>query len=104
AVSGQRGYCYHGLGKLDEAVGDYAEAMRLNPGDSIAARNLAVTYRRRGEIRRAARKFDEALADLGEAIRLRPQEPEAYTERGNVWSQKGDQVKAIADHTAALKI
>ena len=52
-------------GKLEEAVAEYREAIRLKPGDARAHGNLGVALSEQG-------KRDEALAEHRETIRLEP--------------------------------
>ena len=62
--------------KVDDAVADYDEAIRLQP-DSAAA------YYNRGLAKDALKRYDDAIADYDEAIRLQPDAtPAAYYNRG----------------------
>ena len=40
-------------------------------------------------------QFDKSILDYTEAIRLNQNRPEAYNNRGNAWSEKGDHDKAL---------
>ena len=59
-------------GKLDEAIAEYREAMRLKPDYPEAHNNLGVTLKDQG-------KLDEAIAEYREALRLKPDTPRPTT-------------------------
>jgi Tfp pilus assembly protein PilF len=42
-----RGHAYRAKGDYDQAVADYREALRLNPEDADAKRNLELTGEKR---------------------------------------------------------
>jgi Flp pilus assembly protein TadD len=48
-------------GKFDEAVLQFAEALRINPGYAEAHSDLGVTLSRQGQLDEAVRQFVEAL-------------------------------------------
>ena len=58
------------LGKYDEAIAQYSEALRINPDDADAHYNLGDALRNLG-------KYDEAAARYSEALRLKPDYLEA---------------------------
>src|SRR4051812_14047550 len=50
---------------------------------------------------------DDAAMDphaYDEAIRLHPKDARAYLDRGDAWSSKGDQDRAIADFDEAIRL
>ena len=59
------GYVYREQGKLDEAVTEFREAIRLDPNDESARAYLGCIYHEQG-------KLDEAITEFREAIRLDP--------------------------------
>jgi tetratricopeptide (TPR) repeat protein len=75
---------------LDDAIADYDEAIRLNPGDALA-------FRKRGVARAAKGDYDGAIADYDQAIRINPQYASAYYRRALARRAKGDLRGAIAD-------
>jgi len=83
--------------ELDNALGDYNEAIRLDP-------KQAQVYSNRGNVWSAKKEHDKALADYNEAIRLDPKYALAYIGRGNVWSAKKDHDKALADYNEAIRL
>ena len=62
-------------GKLDEAIADYREAIRLKPDYLEAHSNLGVALASQG-------KPEEAIAECREAIRLKPGLAEAHSNLG----------------------
>ena len=83
-------------GKLDQAIADYTEAIRLKP-DFLAA------YLNRGTARRKKGENDQAIADYTKVIQLKADLFEAYTLRGICYGKKGRYEEAVADFTKALE-
>ena len=69
-------------GKLDGAVAEYREAIRLKPHYADAHYNL-------GNALSDQRKLDEAIAEYREAIRLKPGFAEAHNNLGYALPTKG---------------
>ncbi len=84
-------------GEYDKAIGDCAQAIRLDPKDAGAYRGRGVAYGHNGE-------YEKAIADCSEAIRLDPRFAGAYYARAVTYGQKGDYSKAIADYTEAIRL
>jgi tetratricopeptide (TPR) repeat protein len=83
--------------EYDNALGDYNEAIRLNPTN-------APVYLNRGNLRGDQKEFDKAIADYNEAIRLDPSYANAYNGRGWAWWNKKAYDKAIADYNEAIRL
>jgi tetratricopeptide (TPR) repeat protein len=81
------------LGSFDRAIGDFTEAMRIQPS-SEAYRGRADAYRRKGQ-------FAEALGDWTELIELQPEVPSNYQLRAETYRAMGDDGKAALDDTRA---
>jgi tetratricopeptide (TPR) repeat protein len=90
-----RGVELKNKGRLDEALKDYDETLRLNPSDFFAFNNRANVRRDKGEIA-------GAIADYTEATRLEPAYAAAYVNRGLVQQRAGDIEKARESFNAAL--
>jgi tetratricopeptide (TPR) repeat protein len=81
------------------AIGDYSQAIALNPDDAEAYNNRAYTYM-------TTQNYAAALADLNEAIQLRPNYPNALMNRGDIYNYyyQVDYDKAITDYERVLAI
>lgn len=65
-----RGVAFATRNRLDPAIADLSEALRLRPGSSVIRDVLVPAYRLRGESYMQKRDFDRAISDLDEAVRL----------------------------------
>ncbi len=104
ALSGCRAASYfsqgnehYDLGRYEEAIADYDEAIRLRP-DYVKA------YNYRGAVYADHSRYEEAIANFDEATRLRPDLPEAYFIRGVTHHTLGQYAKAITDLETALEL
>ncbi|MCJ2099469.1 tetratricopeptide repeat protein [Methylobacterium sp. E-046] len=80
-----------------EAVEDYDEAIRLEPGTAIYHSNRGVALDALGKIRLALSDFEIALA-------IDPKTPTALNGRGSVLRQLGQVDRAIVDFEKAVQI
>ncbi|GGW32256.1 hypothetical protein GCM10010503_05030 [Streptomyces lucensis JCM 4490] len=85
-----RARVYAGLGRLDEALADYAVVVEQDP-------NHAEHYLERGNLFRRLGRNEEALADYTRALTLSPPFPEIYYNRGDLRLSEGDVEGALAD-------
>ncbi len=85
------------LGRTAEAVGHYAEAVRLAPGFAEAHNNLGNALARSGRI-------PEALAHYEEALRLAPELAEAHNNLGHALAGLGREADARAHYEHALRL
>src|SRR3990172_11559262 len=92
-----RGMCWFERGEKDIAIGDYSDAIRLDPGNDIAYNNRGNAWSDKGEV-------DNAIRDYSEAIRLDPQFAGTYNNRGKAWTDKGELDKAINDYSEAIRL
>ncbi len=126
-----RAYANWGAGDVPNAISDYTEAIRLDPGNGANYTNRAVAYNSRGEYllgirdleraiaiepnnpdswnsrcwaRALAGQLQEAIVDCNESLRLRPNDPNTLDSRGFAHLKAGQNSRAIADFEAALKI
>ena len=76
-------------GKLEEAVAEFREAIRINPG-------LAEAHVYLGTILGHQRKLDEAVAEFREAIRIDPDLAEAHVYLGTILGHQGKVAEAVA--------
>ena len=97
SVSRQKAYASQIKREIEQALADYAEAIRLDPKKSDY-------YMGHGMIHSVSGENEKALADLAEAIRLNPKNTEAFSNRSYVYQNKGDIDKAIADMTEVIRL
>jgi tetratricopeptide (TPR) repeat protein len=117
--------------KVELAIQDFNEAIRLNPDYALAynnrglawselkdydraisdydeairlERDSAVMHRNRGLAQAARGEHDKAIADFTEALRLNPKSPFAHNSRGNAWAAKEAYDKALVDYELALRL
>src|SRR5262249_49939205 len=79
------------------AIGDYDEAIRINP-------NYVFAYNNRGFAQFAKGQYDGAIADYTEAIRLDQQRAISYRNRGIAHLYSGSRANALADLNAAARL
>jgi serine/threonine protein kinase len=123
-----RAGAYQHLEKLDQAIDDYTQAIRLNPGGAMAYHERAVCLARlnqddralpdynraielspgyalswngRGVIYLHLKNYDRAKADFTQAIQLDPTFYQAYKNRSAAKKALGDTAGALADMTQA---
>jgi tetratricopeptide (TPR) repeat protein len=103
-----RGFAYREKGKLDNAIADFTEAIRLDPKNDLFYLARGGTYEQKGR----GSDFDdvspyessEAVRDYSEAIRLKPDRADPYYRRAHAYLCMRDHEKAIVDLTAGLNI
>ena len=84
-------------GRLDEAINQYREALRLKPDDADAHYDLANALYRKG-------LGDEAISQYREDLKLSPDDPEGHNNLGAVLFQKGNLNEAITQFQEALRL
>ena len=120
------------LGQTDRALGDYSEAIRLDPKEPLAFLGRGVLFAgrqrlyeraiddfdkvlvlapnnvdglmHRGDAYSQMGKFGPALADLDRAVALAPDNAEAYVYRGLVNSRRNENRLAMFDYKAGLAL
>lgn len=92
-----RGLSLAGLGRLEEALEDFDEAIRTRPVFPEA-------YRSRGASRARLGRLEDALADFDTAIRQKPDFAEAYYNRGVCKNSQGRHREAVVDYDEAIRI
>ncbi len=90
------GACLAGLGRWDEAVQSYEQAIRLNPGDVDAQVNRSVALIR-------LQRFEEALDACDRALKLQPNSANGHSNRGMVLRQLGRLDAALAAYDMAMR-
>jgi protein O-mannosyl-transferase len=84
-------------GRLDDAVSDFAAAVRIQPGDPEAQDNL-------GAALTIAGRTDEAIPHLQEAIRVQPDYAKAHVDLGSALVRAGRIEDALAEFHEALRL
>jgi Flp pilus assembly protein TadD len=84
-------------GRLDEAIAEYQQVLRVNPGYDLAQKNLADALAMKG-------RLDEATAHYVESLRLDPNQAGVHFKLAGVLAQRGDVDGAVAHFGAALRL
>lgn len=87
----EQGWVYAEEGLWDEAVFEFMEAVRLEPGDARAHHSLGVALARKGF-------WDKALVEFKEAVRLEPELPQPHYGLGAAYVRKGDRGAAWEEY------
>jgi Flp pilus assembly protein TadD len=86
-------------GRLNDAIAQYEEALRLNPDYAEAHNSLGFAWAQ------TPGRLDDARAQFEEALRLDPHCASAHTNLGNVWSEMPGRLNdAIAQYEEALRL
>jgi tetratricopeptide (TPR) repeat protein len=91
------GMSLHETGNFAAAIGEFDEALRLDPRLGAAYYNRAQSYIGLG-------RLDEALADLDSTLRITPGYAYAIASRGDVWAKRGDAERALAEYDEAIRL
>jgi tetratricopeptide (TPR) repeat protein len=92
-----RGAAYQGQGKLETALDDFNEAIRLSPEYVPALISRGTAWQAKGDL-------DKAFADFDVAVRLEPKNYGGYQARGDAWKIKGELDKALHDYDQAIRL
>jgi tetratricopeptide (TPR) repeat protein len=92
----ERGIAAYRSGDFLGAIGNFDEAIRLNPGD-------AQSHNIRGNVWDELGVFERALADYDDAIRIDPDNPAVFHDRAILWQRKGALDKALLDLDRAIR-
>ncbi|WP_088536615.1 tetratricopeptide repeat protein [Geobacter sp. DSM 9736] len=85
-----------GLGRYDEAIGEFREALKRKPEYPEAWHNLGTAFAAKGET-------DEAIASYRQALRLAPDLPQAHNSLGTALMQKGETEEAGGHFIQAVR-
>lgn len=94
-----RGQVRGKLGRYDEAMEDFLQAIKLDSG-KIAA----IAYSNLGSIKGSMGDHQEAVKDFDQAIGLDPYNAMAYSNRGGAKSELGKHREAISDFDRAVDL
>lgn len=90
-----RGDLLRKLGRFEEAIADYDQAIAISPEN-------AVFYNNRGNIWAEHGRVDLAFSDLGRALELDPENSVFLNNRGRLLQRDGKHIEAIADFDRAI--
>jgi tetratricopeptide (TPR) repeat protein len=93
----QRAHANASQNRLQEAITDFDESIKLNPRNASAYEGRAYVHMKMNDL-------DKALADYSEAIKINPNESRYYSYRGQILATKGDLKNALADTEKVLKM
>jgi serine/threonine protein kinase len=92
-----RAGAYQRLERLEQAIGDYTQAIRFNGAVAMPYHERAVCLARLG-------RDDRALTDYNRAIELAPEYPLSWNGRGVIYLRRKEFQKAISDFTEAIRL
>ena len=84
-------------GKIEDAIDQYNEAIRITPDYTETYNNRGMAYADLGQHQRA-------IEDYNEAIRITPDYAKAYNNRGVAYATLGQYQRAIEDYNEAIRI
>jgi tetratricopeptide (TPR) repeat protein len=91
-----RGKTFYKIKKVEKAIADYGEAIRLNP-------DYAEAYKNRAEARFSLKDPKGAIEDYSRAIKLKFEEAETYNRIGIIQASLDNHPEAIISFTQAIK-
>jgi len=130
-VHNNLGVAYDARGQADMAIGEYEDALRLNPGLADAHNNMGTALRAKGRLEEAIKEYltalelkpghtmarhnlglsyaclgeyDDAVREYREAIRLKPGFVEARINLGLALAMKGRLEEAIYEYRCAARL
>ncbi len=88
---------YGKLGQYENAVEDYSEAIKLEPGNLTAFNNRGIMFLKLNQ-------YQRAVEDLNKVIELDPSNVSAYILRGNAYSNLKQYDKAIENSNKVIEL
>ena len=83
-------------GKLDDAIEQYEQSLRINPDHADVLNNLGATFAKQGKLKESIPPFERAL-------RLKPEFADAHYNLGNVLDTQGKLEEAIPHYEQAIR-
>ncbi|MFN3533661.1 MAG: tetratricopeptide repeat protein, partial [Candidatus Brocadia sp.] len=93
----RRGVSLDSQGKIDEAIGEYKKALRLEPYNREAHYNLAVAYHKKG-------LYKEAIEEYKTVLELYPNDHETLYNLGAIYARNNMQDAAIFAWEKAVEL
>ncbi|MDX6613045.1 MAG: hypothetical protein QOD75_2231, partial [Blastocatellia bacterium] len=91
------GIAAQAAGKHEEALPQYATALKLQPKNFLAHYNSGVAYS-------MLQKFEEALKAFQAAVALEPREPQVHLALGDAYAANGRTLEAIDALKEAIRL
>jgi tetratricopeptide (TPR) repeat protein len=84
-------------GKVDDAIIQFQEALRINPLPANIHNNLGIALYQKGRV-------DASVAEFQKALQLDPDDAKAHNNLGKAFLQKGNVTEAISHFQQALQL
>ena len=91
------GKVYAAQKRLDDAINQYQESLRLKPNSTDTRNNLGIALGMKGQL-------DEAIRQFQEAVRLKPDYADARCNLGLALAMKGQTDEAIVQYREAIRL
>jgi len=91
------GESLEGLGRWEEAIINYRQAIKLNSNSALSHYQLGRALVKSGCL-------NQGIEVLNAGLKLKPSYHKYYEQLRNAWVQKGEWEKAIANHKKAIEI
>jgi tetratricopeptide (TPR) repeat protein len=92
------------LGRPQEALADYTEALRLDPGNMIVRKQYLIFQKKLADALAAHGDPAGALARYQEIERLLPDNPESHLALGHAWLALGKPGETIREYCEAIRL
>ena len=92
-----RGVAHERQGRLDQAIRDYDEAVKLDPKDPVALNNRGNALLKKGQSVRA-------ISDYDQSIRLDDKQPGTYFSRAIALESRRQYVAAVTDYDHVMRL
>ncbi len=96
-VYGAKAIAFERLGRLEEALEAYTEAIKRDSQNVVFCSN-------KGHVLYKLGRFDESIAAYDEAIRLNPSRAKSYYKKGSVLQKLGRMDESIAAYDEAIRL
>ena len=91
-------------GRLNEAIGYFERALKLDPAFRPAKRNLLNALKLKADRLIRLKRYERAIETLERALELREADPQTHLMMGLAFSGMGDSERAISCYREALKL
>lgn len=88
---------YAEASRINDAIREYREAIRIDPKDLHAHNNLGTVYKDAG-------RMDEAVVEFKKAVAINPAYPFAHNNLGAAYFSKGDVLGAIDEYEESIRL